>query len=319
MTATDLVLALDIGGTKMAAGLVDPDGKVHFSGRIPTPARSDADVMWTALTKVIGDVMRAGGNPRIIGVGIGSAGPMVWPDGVISPLNIPGWRGFPLRRKVKDLWPGIPVRLHNDAVALAIAEHWKGAAVGYANALGMVVSTGIGGGIILGNRLIDGSLGNAGHIGHVVVFPDGPACGCGGRGYLEPIARGPATVAWAVEQGWSPRDKRKPVDAKTLAQDAAAGDEIAIAAYDRSGEAIGITLASVAALLDLDITVIGGGMVQSGDILMTPLLAAFERYAKLPHAAKMKITTAELGQNAGLIGAAALVQDGDRYWNASDD
>ncbi|MDP3972103.1 MAG: ROK family protein, partial [Candidatus Nanopelagicales bacterium] len=212
-----------------------------------------------------------------------------------------------------------PVRVHNDAVVMAAAEHWIGAAAGRPNALGMVVSTGVGGGLVLGDRLIDGGLGNAGHIGHIVVHPDGPACVCGGRGCLEPIARGPATAAWAVEQGWTPSDPTKPADAKTLADDAHAGDEVAIAAYNRSGEAVGIALASVAALLDLDVAVIGGGLVQSGELLMDPLLAAFRYHAGLPHAARMSIVPASLGQDAGIIGAAALVQDGHRYWNASDD
>ncbi len=315
----ELVLAVDIGGTKMAVGLVDSRGEVVASGRTPTPARSSAGEMWTALSDLITEILAEAGEPRLLGVGVGCAGPMVWPDGVVSPLNIPAWRGFPLRRQLAEMFPDLPVRLHNDAVAMAAAEHWMGAAAGRSNALGMVVSTGVGGGLVLGNRLIDGGLGNAGHIGHVVVYPDGPACVCGGRGCLEPIARGPATAAWAVEQGWTPADPRQPADAKTLAGDARDGDEVAIAAFRRSGEAVGIALASVAALLDLDVAVIGGGMVQSGDLLMEPLREAFRAHAGLPHAARMTIVPAALGQDAGIIGAAALVQDGARYWNVSVD
>ena len=121
---------------------------------------------------------------------------MTWPDGEVSPLNMPGWRGFPLRARLAARFPGLPVRIHNDAVCLAVAEHWQGAGRGSADMLGMVVSTGVGGGLILGGRLINGGTGNAGHIGHVVVEPEGgPRCGCGGHGCLEAVARGPALAA----------------------------------------------------------------------------------------------------------------------------
>lgn len=316
---TEPVLAIDIGGTKMAAGLVDREGNVLTSDRTATPARGSESEMYSALVDLCDRVLAAGGNPSISGVGVGCAGPMVWPDGVVSPLNITAWRGFPLRRKLRDRYPGVPVRIHNDAVALAAAEHWKGAARGHRNALGMVVSTGVGGGLILGNVMIDGGLGNAGHIGHVVVDPNGPQCACGGRGCLEAIARGPSTAAWAVEQGWTPHSKADPADAKTLADDARAGDPIALAAYRRSGEAVGIALASVTALLDLDIAVIGGGLIQSGEILMGPIRQAFELHSGMAFTKRLKIVPAELDQQAGVIGAAALVLEGDTYWSINDD
>ncbi len=316
----DLVLGLDIGGTKMAAGLVNRDGTIIGEIQLtPTPARGTSDEMWAACVAVSQRALTAAGNPKFVGIGVGSAGPMVWPDGVVSPLNITPWRGFPLRRRLKEHWPGIPVRLHNDAVTMAIAEHWIGAARGLDYALGMVVSTGVGGGLIIGGRIVDGGLGNAGHIGHIVVDPEGPACVCGGRGCLEAIARGPATAAWAVEQGWSPRTKGAATDAKTLAADARGGDEIAVAAYHRSGEAIGIALASVTALLDLDVAVIGGGLVQSGPLLLTPMRQAFDRHAGFPFTKRLRIVTAELDQAAGVVGAGALIIQGHRYWNPADD
>lgn len=313
------VLAIDIGGTKIAVGAVTPDGRIAASARTPSPARGTADEMWTAVTETCDRVLERAGHPVIDGVGVGCAGPMTWPDGVVSPLNITAWRGFPLRRALRERFPGVPVRVHNDAVAMACAEHWAGAAKGYKNVLGMVVSTGVGGGVILGNRLVDGGLGNAGHIGHMVVDPNGPACPCGGRGCLEAIARGPATAAWAVEQGWTPRLPGQPADAKTLSADAAAGDEVAIAAYKRSGEAVGIALASASALLDLDVAVIGGGLVQSGDLLMRPMRGAFELHAGFPFVKRLKIIPASLDQNAGIFGAAALVLAGDRYWDPAND
>ena len=297
------VLALDIGGTKLAAGLVDDQGVVLRSERVPT---EPADP-WPALADLIGRVV---GDQRIDGVGIGCGGPLTWPAGAVSPLNIPGWRDFPLRARVSDLLPGVPVRLHNDAVALAVAEHWQGAGQGAAEMIGMVVSTGVGGGLILGGRLVDGATGNAGHIGHVVVEPEGPLCACGGRGCLEAVARGPATVAWARERGSVAQD------GATLAALAAQGDEVALAALARSGTAVGRVVAWSAALLDVPVVVVGGGLAQSGAPFWDPMLAAVRETAVLPFLRTLRVVPPALGPDAGLVGAAALVLAGDRYWSA---
>ena len=170
------VLAIDIGGTKLAAGVVDENGAVLSSDRTPTVPGGSGEVLFDSLVGLTERVVRAAGSPEITGVGIGSGGPMEWPSGEISPLNIPGWRGFPLRARFQERYPRVPVRVHNDAVAVAIAEHWRGAAQGTDNMLGMVVSTGVGGGLVLGGRVVDGLSGNAGHIGHVVVDPESPPC-----------------------------------------------------------------------------------------------------------------------------------------------
>lgn len=314
MKDSDLALGIDIGGTKMAAGIVDASGRIHCADRTPSPAHGTAAEMWDALELLIRNVLDAAGHPVLAGVGIGCAGPMVWPDGVVSPVNITAWRGFPLRRSVANIFPGVPVRIHNDAVAMAVGENWKGAAVGHRNALGMVVSTGVGGGLIIDGRLASGALGNAGHIGHIVVYPDGPPCTCGGRGCLEIIASGTSITRWALGEGWSP-GPGEPADAKTLAAHAREGDAIAEAAFRRSGEAVGIALASVAALLDLDVAVIGGGLIHAGDLLRGPLHETFHRYAGLRHAAWLQIVPTALGDEAGIIGAAAFVHGGRRYWH----
>jgi glucokinase len=176
--------------------------------------------------------------------------------------------------------------------------------------LGMVVSTGVGGGLVLGGRVVDGASGNAGHIGHVVADPAGPSCLCGGRGCLEAIARGPATVAWARERGSTA------IDGPALAALAGAGDAIARAALARSGAAVGRVVGSVAALLDLRVVVVGGGLAQSGPSLWEPLQEAFAAQARLPYLAGARVVPSALGPDAGLVGAAALVLAGDRYWSA---
>ena len=183
------VLAVDMGGTKIAAALVDGEGRLVRSARSATPQgpRADAETIWAALETVVAGLVAAG-DREISGVGVGCGGPMRWPAGEVSPLNIPVWRDFPLRARFEAMFPGRPVRVHNDAVCVAVGEHWRGAGRGRQSMLGMVVSTGVGGGLILGGRLFDGTDGNAGHIGHVVVDPDGPACSCGGFGCLEAVA-----------------------------------------------------------------------------------------------------------------------------------
>jgi glucokinase len=297
------VLAVDVGGTKLAAALVDESGAVVRRGQTPSAAGDP----WQALTAMLDRLVD---GAAVDGVGIGCAGPVEWPVGAVSPLNIPAWRGFPLRARLAERYPGAPVRLHNDGVAFAVAEHWMGAGSGVDDMIGMVVSTGVGGGLVLGGRLIDGGTGNAGVIGHVGADPSGPPCVCGGRGCLETLACGPATVEWAQSRGSSAADGAE------LARLAAHGDEVALAAFARSGAAIGRVVAWVATLLDVRMVVIGGGLSQSGSPLWDPLLEGFAEHAKLPFLDGVRVVPSALGADAGLIGAAALVLAGDRYWSA---
>lgn len=281
---------------------------------VPTPPAASGAEVFAALARLLGEVLD-GDEPT--GVGVGCGGPMSWPAGEVSPLNIPGWRGFPLRATLAELLPDRPVRLHNDAVALAAAEHWRGAARGRDHALAMVVSTGVGGGLVLGGRLVDGATGNAGHVGHVVVDPAGPRCTCGGQGCLEAVARGPALAAWAVQQGWVPSAGAP--TARALATDARRGDRVARAAFDRAGSALGVGIASVVQTCDLEVVVLGGGVASAWDLLEPPLLAAYRRHAGLAFAREVPVVPAALGATAGLVGAAALVVRGDVYWHGGDE
>ncbi|QFG24768.1 ROK family protein [Actinomadura sp. WMMB 499] len=310
-----IVLAIDIGGTKLAAALVDGAGRVVAYDRVPTPNEPGrgAEDLWRALDALLDKVVAEGGGPAITGVGVGCGGPMTWPEGAVSPLNIPAWRGFPLRDRLRERHPGLPVRVHNDAICVAVGEHWRGAGRGRANVLGMVVSTGVGGGLVLGGRLVDGASGNAGHIGHVIVDPDGPPCGCGGRGCLEAVARGPGLVAWARERGWRPGEPGTGVE---LAADARDGAPVAVAAMRRAGRALGVAIASATHLCDLEVVAIGGGVSQAGPLVFEPLREAFDAHARMDFARPLEIVPAELGQPAGLVGAAALIFAPGRYWNA---
>jgi len=310
-------LAVDIGGTKLAAGLVEPAGRVLTWAQVPTPRDLDAEQLWRTLDALITEVLASSGvapAADLAGCGCGCGGPMEWPAGVVSPLNIPAWRGFPLRARLTDRLGGVPVRVHNDAICMVAAEHWRGAGRGRDNVLGMVVSTGVGGGLVLDGRLIKGASGNAGHVGHVVVDPDtGPLCGCGGRGCAEAIARGPALVTWAQAEGWRP--DQKDATAKDLATDGALGHPIGLAAMRRAGRALGIAIASATSLCDLEVVSVGGGLSQAGPLLFDPLEEALRAHAKLDFTRQVRVVPAALGQSAGLVGAAALIFAADRYWH----
>lgn len=317
------VLAIDIGGTKLAVALVEPTGRMISYLRTETPteaptdrrrARLEAEGLWRTLEALVDKLFADGGEPEIGGVGVGCGGPMAWPAAEVSPINIPAWRSFPLRERLRERFPGLPVRVHNDAICMAVGEHWRGAGRGSENVLGMVVSTGVGGGLVLGGRLIDGASGNAGHIGHVVVEPDGPECKCGGRGCLEAIARGPGLVAWAQEQGWRPG--QPDANGVALADDARRGHPVATAAMRRAGRALGIAIASATHLLDLEVVAVGGGLSQAGPLLFDPLEETFRSYARMDYVREVRVVPAALGQTAGLVGAAALILAGERYWNA---
>ncbi|MFV0127298.1 ROK family protein [Streptomyces sp. HMX112] len=300
--------ALDIGGTKIAGALVDADGRLVARAQRATPAGEPAGVLGEAVAAVIDDLS---GHPRWPGLtrmGIGSAGPVDTAAGTVSPVNIPGWRDYPLVEKVRShprMPAGVRPVLVGDAVAMAAAEHWKGAARGAGNALCMVVSTGVGGGLILNGALHTGITGNAGHIGHISVDLNGPLCPCGARGCVEGFASGPAIAAHALASGWTPPPGLAPTAA---AVDAAArdGDERALAAYDRAGRALAAAIAATVALVELDVVVIGGGVAQAGETLFAPLLRHMDEYAALDFTRNVPVVRAELALDAGLIGAAAV-------------
>lgn len=315
MGSAEPALAVDVGGTKLAAALVEPGGRLVSWSQTATPHELDAEQLWRTLDALISRVLEQGHVTRaedLAGVGCGCGGPMEWRAGNVSPLNIPAWRGFPLAERLRRRFPGLVVRLHNDAICVAAGEHWRGAGRGRSTMLGMVVSTGVGGGLVLDGRLVNGATGNAGHIGHVVVDPEGPACVCGGRGCAEAVARGPALAAWAQTQGWRP--DQEGVTARDLADDAAQGHPVGLAAMRRAGHALGVAIASATHLCDLEVVAVGGGLAQAGALLLDPLEEALRTHVGLDFARGVRVVPAALGQSAGLVGAAALLFAPDRYW-----
>ncbi|ATW47269.1 ROK family protein [Streptomyces peucetius] len=299
-----LVAALDIGGTKIAGALVDGNGAILQRAQRPTPAQEDGDTVMQAVETVLAELT---GSPlwgRATALGIGSAGPVDASAGTVSPVNVPAWRGFPLVDRVSRAVGGLPVTLVGDGVAMTAAEHWQGAARGHDNALCMVVSTGVGGGLVLGGKPYAGPTGNAGHIGHISVDLDGDLCPCGGRGCVERIASGPNIARRALENGWRPGPSGD-ASAAAVAKAARAGDPVATASYERAAQALAAGIAATATLVEIDIAVIGGGVAGSGEVLFAPLRRALRDYATLSFVQRLTVAPALTGTDAGLVGAAA--------------
>ncbi|MEU0909719.1 ROK family protein [Streptomyces althioticus] len=301
---TDLVAALDIGGTKIAGALVDREGRILARAQRPTPAREDGDTVMAAVGAVIGDLSASSLWARAGAVGIGSAGPVDASAGTVSPVNVPAWRDYPLVAQVRDAAGGLPVELIGDGVAITAAEHWQGAARGHDNALCMVVSTGVGGGLVLGGRLHPGPTGNAGHIGHISVDLDGDPCPCGARGCVERIASGPNIARRALENGWRPGPDGD-TSAAAVAAAARAGDPVAVASFERAARALAAGIAATATLVEIDIAVIGGGVGKAGEVLFAPLRKALTEFATLSFVRRLTVVPAQTGTDAGLVGAAA--------------
>ncbi|MHB1889727.1 MAG: ROK family protein [Acidimicrobiales bacterium] len=289
----EVCLAVDIGGTKMAVGLVDRAGGLLAERRALTPRSGDAEAVFAALTDILsdlacGDLPRPGkGRPTrrsILACGVGCGGPMQAGGTAVSPLNVPAWRDFPLLDRLSEL-TGLPVVIDNDAKALALGEGWVGAARGMDDFMAMVVSTGIGGGIVSGGKLLDGSSGNAGHVGHVVVEPGGRRCACGGRGCVEAEASGTAIAAMSGR----PAEHASPELVK------------------RSGTMVGRAVASVVNLLDLPLVLIAGSVALGfGRPFFEAASAELSRRARLDFSASARIRPGGLGSSGPLVGAGAL-------------
>ncbi|MGW5018788.1 ROK family protein [Streptomyces sp. NRRL F-5053] len=300
----DLVVALDIGGTKIAGALVDSAGRLLVRAQRPTFAQESAARVDSSLLEVLDELRAAPEWQRARALGIGSAGPVDAKAGTVSPVNIPVWRDHPLVATVRERVDGMPVSLIGDGPAIAAAEHWQGAAQGRTAALCMVVSTGVGGGLVLDGTLHPGPTGNAGHIGHISVDMNGERCPCGGHGCVERIASGTNIARYARETGWRPGPDGD-ATAAGVAAAARAGDPLARAAYGRAARALAAAIAATATLVEIDIAVIGGGVARAGEVLFDPLRVELDRYATLSFVQGLELAPARTGTDAGLIGAAA--------------
>jgi len=282
-TETETVLAVDVGGTKLDVGIVDVTGRVLDRRTVATPSTTDAKVLFGTLTAAI-DQLDVAARRRAGAVGVGCGGPMTRGGAAVSPLNIPAWRAFPLRARLAEHC-GLAVSVDNDAKALARGEGWIGAAAGVRDYIAMVVSTGVGGGIVVDGRLLEGTGGNAGHIGHIVVEPDGAICGCGARGCVEAEASGTAIQR---------RTGRPPAEAGP-------------ADRARTGRLVGRAIASVANLLDLQLAVVSGSVALGyGDDFFAAAQQEIDARCRLDFSRGTRVVPGALGGDGPLIGAAAV-------------
>jgi glucokinase len=271
-----IALALDVGATKAAIARVSPEGEILTRTEVRTGTGPDP-------FPAIADALRAIAEGDEGVCGIGSAGPMTETGEAVSPVNLPAWRAFPLRRRVQDV-TGLDTFLDGDGKALALAEGRFGAARGVDDYLAMVVSTGVGGGIVVGGRLLDGATGNAGHIGHVIVEPDGHRCGCGAQGCLEAEVSGTAIAAITGH----------PPDGADRAM------------RERCGRLTGLGVASLVNLLGLRLAVVAGSVALGyGEIFFTAAQAELDERCRLSFAAGARIVPSTL-TDAPLLGAACV-------------
>ncbi|MEY3575233.1 MAG: hypothetical protein RLZZ88_376 [Actinomycetota bacterium] len=281
MTRERAYLAVDIGGTKLSAGIVSLAGKVLAQDRTPTPR----DGVWDALAALVSRV-QASRDVDVVACGVGCGGPMSDQGDKVSNLHITSWSDFPLRSSLASL-TGLPTFVDNDAKAVVLGETWCGAAVGCRDVIGMVVSTGVGGGIISDGCLLDGNTGNSGHIGHVCVAPGGRRCKCGAYGCLEAQASGTAI-------------------AEMTGRPAA---EASLAVIEQTGIYVGRAVASVAVLLDLRLAVIGGSVALGfGDRFYSAVQAEVDRQASIKFSRGVQVRPTGLGADAPLVGAAAVAR-----------
>jgi len=285
-----VVLAVDIGGTKFASGLVTPRGELLDRAVVLVDQNAGPESHFRALADIVeqqlGQAERH--EVRIACVGVGSAGPITRHCETVSPINIPAWREFPLRARLAEI-TGHRVFGDLDGKALALAEGWQGAAKGLQSYAVLTVSTGIGGGVVLDGELLDGATANAGHVGHVIVEPNGRRCGCGARGCLEAEASGLAIEAIT---GRSPTEPTYEI-------------------MQRTGRIVGRGVASLCNLLDLELVVIGGGVALG--FAATFFNAAQEELStlcRLPYSRHARITSTRLGDRGSLIGAGAIAARG---------
>lgn len=283
----EIALAIDVGGTKFSVGLVTRAGELIDRVNVPVDrGGSDDDLFDDLRVAIDAQLTRAREHHSVTPtvVGVASAGPITRNVETVSPLNIHQWRNFPLRERLAS-HTGLPVFGDGDAKALALAEGWLGAARGVDNFMAMVVSTGVGGGIVLNGELLEGETGNAGHVGHVVVEPNGRRCTCGGRGCLEAEASGPAIEAITGRPPTQPTY------------------EIMV----RTGRLVGRGVASVCNLLDLKLVCVGGSVALGfGATFFTAAQRTLDELCGLEFSRNARIVPARLADEGPLVGASAV-------------
>ena len=312
-----LTIGVDIGGTKVAGGVVDEDGTVLHHHRVDTPAR-DADATTDAIVSVIKH-LRADHDIEAVGLGIAGFVDAARSIVYFAP-NLLGWRNGPLREEVEKR-VGLPVVVENDANSAAWGEARFGAGRDAHHVACVTIGTGVGGGIVAGDQLYRGGFGVGAEFGHIRMVEGGRLCGCGQRGCWEQYASGGALVRDARERAAESRDEAElllglgdgtpeAITGQHVTEAAQQGDPVALASFASLGHWVGQGLADLAAVLDPQVFILGGGVSEAGDVLLEPTRKAYEELltgrGRRPLA---EVVPAQLGNDSGLVGAADLARD----------
>jgi glucokinase len=312
-SAVTAALALDIGGTKLAAGVVTADGVVHGMLVEPTRRTEGPDAIIPRLFELGRRAVAASGvSEPIAAVGISCGGPLDADAGVLTgPLHLPGWIDIPIVRMAQDEF-GLPAALENDASLAALAEQRHGAARGARSMMYLTISTGIGGGAVFDGILHRGAAGNGGEFGPITVVRGGRACLCGRSGCLEAYASGTSIGVRADELlavGGMPSSLVAPVTAQQVSAAAAAGDPLAVAVWDETIELLGQAVTDLVNILEPEVVVLGGGVTRSGDQLLEPVRRIVHAGAMGPAGSAVRVELAGLGDAVCVVGAGELALD----------
>jgi glucokinase len=309
------LLGVDIGGTKVAVGLVDRGGKILTQGRKPMVANGTAEAALHAVTEAIDSISAAAGG-GIQSIGICAPGPLDPKSGVVlNPPNLPCWRNFPLAEKIRSIY-NLPVKVDNDANAAALAETRWGAARGYRYVFYATIGTGIGTGIVFDGRIYHGNTGSAGEGGHVSIDYNGPVCGCGKRGCIEILAAGPAIGARARAKFAASSRPSVILDlangnvagitSELVGKAYAAGDRLAREILLETVELLAPWVGNIIDLLDPDVLVMGGGVAAMLSPFFDEIKNRLPRWCVNPNASDIPLVMAHYGADAGIAGGAAL-------------
>ena len=306
MTVT---IALDVGGTHMRVA-VFPINQITPIIRKRIRTYADGETSVERLINLIKDAIPEG--EKVDAVGIAVPGPIDPQEGVILKApNLPEWEREPIPKEIEDEI-GAPTFMGNDANLAALGEWHYGAGIGHHDLLYLTVSTGIGGGVISNDQLLLGAHGLGAELGHITLLPDGPTCSCGQPGHLEALASGKGIAAYVTKQLRKGRPSSlsgKP-ETKEISQAAKDGDELAIEAFQRAGYYLGLGVANYLMIFNPSIVIFGGGVSKVGDLLFEPMRATLQKSVLSSHYLEnLIITTAKLGDDAGLYGALALARD----------
>jgi glucokinase len=312
--ARGYVIGIDLGGTKVAVGLVTRAGDVNALDSVPTLAVDGAAAVIARLGTLVRDAVDATRDdaPGVLAVGLATPGIVDLDTGTVRYATpaLPGWTGLALGPRLAEA-TGLTVIVHNDGHAAAAGEWTIGAAAGASDAVVVVLGTGIGGGIIAGGRLVGGHLGGAGRIGHLSVEADGRRCWCGGRGCIEQYASGSAVARdaqAAVDRGapTALRALARPITAADVVEAARGGDPLAVTLLAEAGRRLGAALVSLVNVLSPQVIVVGGGLAEAGALLLEPADAALRE--RLPDAVQrsVEVRLSTLGHRAAVAGAGLL-------------